>query len=56
MGKISKFNIGQIVISTLNPNESYTIIEISKNKLKVRARDSKLIFNLEKHLFKVENV
>lgn len=56
MGRITKFEKGQKIKSILNPLETYEILEVLKNELKVKATSKgfeNLIFTCKKSLFMI---
>lgn len=56
MGRVTKFEKGQKVKSVLNPLETYEVLEVLKNELKVKATTKgfeTLIFTCKKSLFMV---
>ena len=53
MGRLSKFKVGDKVKCSINELETYEVIEVLRNELRVKALESNLKFTCKKSIFKL---
>ena len=53
MGRLSKFKVGDKVKCSINELETYEVIEVLRNELRVKALGSNLKFTCKKSIFKL---